>query len=226
MAQKRREITNHREIERIVHIHNSIASEKYPNTRKLAKELECSTSTISRDIEFLRDRCNAPCNYDSQKRGYYYTDSHFQLVFSTKEKAMDVKIADAKKSFAEYMNIPVSILDKTEEISNLKLPNQTELQANLSCKYIGRYYYSDFCIWTGMKYFNYAEKLLFCVAVFEDYHNNQKNKTFKLQGIKQDYISEYNGYWHYIIVEQNILETKTEVARKLVLDFIKFVHGV
>lgn len=224
MAQKRREI------ERIVHIHNSIASKKYPNTRKLAKELECSTSTISRDIEFLRDRCNAPCNYDSQKRGYYYTDSHFQLVFSTKEKAMDVKIADAKKSFAEYMNIPVSILDKTEEISNLKLPNKTELQANLSCKYIGRYYYADFCIWAGMKYFNYAEKLLFCVAVFEDYHNNQKNKTFKLQGIKQDYISEYNafdnGYWHYIIVEQNILETKTEVARKLVLDFIKFVHGV
>lgn len=230
MAQKRKEITNHREIERIVHIHNSIASGKYPNTRKLAEKLECSTSTISRDIEFLRDRCDAPCNYDSQKCGYYYTDSKFQLVFSTEEKNMDVKIADTKKSFAEYLNIPISILDKTEEISNLQLSNQTELQANLSCKYVGRYYGADFCTWAGLKYFKYAEKLLFCVAIFEDYHNNPKYESFKLQGTKQDYISEYNaydnGYWHYIIVEQDILETKTEVARKILLDFIKFMRGV
>ena len=99
MAQERKEITNHREIERIVYIHEQIAAGKYPNTTNLAEDLECSTSTISRDLEFLRERCYAPYEYDSYKRGYYYTDQTFQLKFGTVEKAMDAEIADEKKEF-------------------------------------------------------------------------------------------------------------------------------
>lgn len=201
MAQNRKEITNYREIERIVYIHEQIASGKYPTTGKLAKELECSTSTISRDLEFLKDRCYAPYEYDSQKRGYYYTDPTFNLKFGTVEKAMNVEIADEKKSFAEYMNIPLSTINKLEEITELNLPSQTVLQSNLSNKYIGRNYFEDACTWLGLKAFKFIEMPLLCLAHFEDYKSNPKNVSFKLQG------------------------TKTEVARKELNDLIKFTRG-
>jgi len=229
MPQKRKEITSHREVERIVHIHEQIAAGKYPNTTKLADTLECSTSTISRDLEFLRDRCYAPYEYDSTKRGFYYTDPNFQLKFGTLEKAIDAEIADEKKSFAEYMNLEMSVLDKVEEITELNLPSQTVLQANLTNKYIGRNYFDDGCTWLGLKYFDYAEKLLFTLAHFEDYKSNPKSISFKLQGTKLNYISEFNaydnGYWHYIILDQNLFDTKTEVARMELKNLIAFTRG-
>lgn len=229
MPHKRKEITNHREIERIVKIHELIAAGKYPNTTKLAEMLICSTSTISRDLEFLKDRCQAPYEYNSSKRGFYYTDPNFQLKFGTVEKAVDAEIAGEKKSFAEYMNLPMAMLDKVEEITKLNLPAQTALQANLSNKYIGRNYFEDACTWLGLKVFDHIEKPLLTLAHFEDYKSNPKAVSFKLQGTKLNYISEYsaydNGYWHYIIVDQKIFDTKTEVARKELKDLILFTRG-
>lgn len=62
---------------------------------------------------------------------------------------MDAKVADGKRSFSEYVNIPMSVLDKAEDITNLNLSKQTEFTANLSCKYIGRSYFADKCTWLG-----------------------------------------------------------------------------
>lgn len=228
MAQKRKEITTHREIERIVKIHELIAAERYPNTTNLAEILECSTSTISRDLEFLKDRCDAPYEYDSTKRGFYYTDPTFQLKFGTIEKAMDTEIYDEKKSFAEYVNLPMSTMDKLEEMTELNLPGQSELHANLSSKYIGRNYFADGSTWIGLKVFDYVDEPLLTLAHFEDYNNNPKDISFRLQGTKLNYISEYsaydNGYWHYIIVDQKIFDTKVEVARKELRDLIEFTR--
>ncbi len=229
MAQKRKEITTHREIERIVKIHELISAERYPNTTNLAEILECSTSTISRDLEFLKDRCDAPYEYDSTKRGFYYTDPTFQLKFGTVEKAMDTEIYDEKKSFAEYVNLPMSAMDKLEEMTELNLPEQSELHANLSCKYIGRNYFADACTWIGFKVFDYVEKPLLTLAHFEDYNSNPKDISFRLQGTKLCYVSEFspidNGYWHYIIVDQKLFDTKVEVARKELRDLIMFTRG-
>lgn len=60
-------------IEWIIFINKKIGSGTYPNTPKLSKELEVSVATISRDIEFLRDRLNAPIAYDTFRKGYFYT---------------------------------------------------------------------------------------------------------------------------------------------------------
>lgn len=229
MAQKRKEITTHREIERVVKIHELISAEKYPNTTKLAELLECSTSTISRDLEFLRERCYAPYEYDSYKRGYYYTDPNFQLKFEVVKSAMDAEIADGKKSFSEYCNISMAALDKAEELTNLNLPDQTEFIANLSCKFIGRNYFSDGGTWVGLKVFDFIEVPLLTIAFFEDYNNEQKEISYKLQGTKLNYLSEYaaydNGYWHYIIVDQKLFDTKVEVARMEIKNLIEFTRG-
>lgn len=54
-------------------LHQLIASEKYPNCRTLAEELEVSSKTIGRDIEFMRDRLGYPIAYDGARFGFHYT---------------------------------------------------------------------------------------------------------------------------------------------------------
>lgn len=66
----------HGMIERLIFINKTLNAEIYPNTPKLAKQLEVSIATISRDIEFLRDRLNAPIEYNYERKGYYYSEKY------------------------------------------------------------------------------------------------------------------------------------------------------
>ncbi len=61
-------------MERMVRIHQAIQSGCLPNATKLAQELEVSTKSIHRDLEFMRDRLDLPIAYDAKRYGYYYTE--------------------------------------------------------------------------------------------------------------------------------------------------------
>ncbi|MGC8828149.1 MAG: helix-turn-helix transcriptional regulator [Verrucomicrobiia bacterium] len=61
-------------LERMIKIHQAIASGRYPNATRLSLELEVSTKSIYRDIEFMRDRMGLPIEFDNVKNGYYYTE--------------------------------------------------------------------------------------------------------------------------------------------------------
>ena len=54
-------------------------SGSYPNARTLAEGYEVSDKTIKRDLEYLRDSLDAPVEYDTRKRGYYYSDPHYRF---------------------------------------------------------------------------------------------------------------------------------------------------
>lgn len=56
-----------------MHLQRLIASDKYPNCRTLAVELEVSSKTIQRDLEFMRDRLDFPLEYDGARFGYHFT---------------------------------------------------------------------------------------------------------------------------------------------------------
>lgn len=59
-------------LERMMKIHQALQSGHYPNATKLAREMEVSTKSIQRDLEFMRYRMDLPVEYDGSKRGYYY----------------------------------------------------------------------------------------------------------------------------------------------------------
>src|SRR5262245_7783372 len=61
-------------LERMLRIHQAIRSGDYPNASTLAVELEVSTKSIQRDVEFMRDRMNLPLEYDPHRFGYFYTE--------------------------------------------------------------------------------------------------------------------------------------------------------
>ena len=59
-------------LERMLRIHQAIQSGKFPNATQLAAELEVSTKSIQRDLEFMRDRMDLPIAYDALRHGYRY----------------------------------------------------------------------------------------------------------------------------------------------------------
>lgn len=61
-------------LERMLRIHQAVQSGDFPNATSLAYDLEVSTKSIQRDIDFMRDRLNLPLTFDSARRGYYYSE--------------------------------------------------------------------------------------------------------------------------------------------------------
>ena len=92
---------------RIYRIEKEIASGKYPNSDDLARMLETSISTISRDIEFMRDQLGAPIEYDSFNRGYYFNEKTFRLPASFTNSDDLLALCMARSIFSLYKDIPL-----------------------------------------------------------------------------------------------------------------------
>lgn len=58
----------------MLRIHQALQAGTYPNASRLAVELEVSSKSIHRDLEFMRDRLGLPLAYDAWHRGYGYTE--------------------------------------------------------------------------------------------------------------------------------------------------------
>lgn len=56
----------------MLRIHQALQSGSFPNASQLAVELEVSTKSIHRDIDFMRDRLQLPVEFDPRRNGYRY----------------------------------------------------------------------------------------------------------------------------------------------------------
>ena len=89
-------------LERMLRIHQALQSGKNPNASTLARELEVSTKSIHRDIEFMRDRLDLPIEYDANRFGYHYTEevSAFPTVQITEGELFALIVAE--KALQQY----------------------------------------------------------------------------------------------------------------------------
>lgn len=58
----------------MLRIHEAIQSGAFPKAERLAVDLEVSSKSIYRDLEFMRDSLELPLEYSAKKRGYFYTE--------------------------------------------------------------------------------------------------------------------------------------------------------
>jgi predicted DNA-binding transcriptional regulator YafY len=72
-------VADHLKFERYCWFDRQVKAGRYPNASALVDRFEISTSTAKRTIEFMRNRLGAPFEYDSRRRGYFYTDASFSL---------------------------------------------------------------------------------------------------------------------------------------------------
>ena len=89
-------------MERMMRIHQAIASGRYPNATTLAAEIEVTTKTIHRDIVFMRDRMQLPIEYVGDRFGYRYTEevSAFPTLQITQGELVALLIAE--KALQQY----------------------------------------------------------------------------------------------------------------------------
>ena len=66
-------------LERFIWFDNEARHERYPNASKLAERFEIATKSAQRSIDYFRDRLLAPLEYETSRKGYFYTDPTFQL---------------------------------------------------------------------------------------------------------------------------------------------------
>jgi len=86
----------------MLRIHQAIQAGEFPNASKLARELEVSTKSIHRDIEFMRDRLELPIEYDGSRFGYRYTEevNAFPTVQITEGEIFALLVAE--KALQQY----------------------------------------------------------------------------------------------------------------------------
>jgi proteasome accessory factor B len=89
-------------LERMLRIHQAIQSGTYPNATALAGQLEVSTKSIYRDIEFMRDRLEIPVEFDGARNGYHYTQplSAFPTLQITEGELFALLVAE--KALQQY----------------------------------------------------------------------------------------------------------------------------
>lgn len=90
----------------MMRIHGLLGSGRFPNAATLAAELEVSSKTILRDIEFMRDRLNLPVEYHPQKFGFHYTEpvDAFPTVQITEGELFALLVAE--KALQQYRGTP------------------------------------------------------------------------------------------------------------------------
>jgi predicted DNA-binding transcriptional regulator YafY len=93
-------------LERIAALDRTIRAGRYPNAKTMADRLEVSHRTVQRDIEFLRDRLQAPLEYDAARHGYYYTEPTFRLPSLTLTEGELVALFLAERVLRQYRGTP------------------------------------------------------------------------------------------------------------------------
>ena len=92
--------------ERIRFIDHEIRAGRYPNAGQLAREFGVTDRTIRRVIDHMKDCMDAPIEYDSSKRGYYYTEDNFFLPFVDIKESEFFAICISEKALKQYENTP------------------------------------------------------------------------------------------------------------------------
>ncbi len=87
-------------------IFTAIKSGEFPNRHRLAADIEVTTKTIQRDLDFMRERLCLPIAYDSEGGGYRFTQpvSSFPMVELTESELVSVFIG--QKALAQYKGTP------------------------------------------------------------------------------------------------------------------------
>ena len=86
----------------MMRLHLKLTAGDFPNCRKLADELEVSSKTIQRDIDFMRDQLGLPIEYDQLNFGFIYTEpvTHFPSIEVSEGEVVALFVA--QKALEQY----------------------------------------------------------------------------------------------------------------------------
>lgn len=86
----------------MLHIHHAIQSGTFPNASTLAAELEVSSKSIYRDVEFMRSRLELPVDFNASRGGFYYTEEVASFPSFQMTEGELVALVVAEKALQQY----------------------------------------------------------------------------------------------------------------------------
>jgi proteasome accessory factor B len=124
--------------ERLSQIDEWIASGTYPNCRSMALKLGVTERTVTRDLEFMKNKRNLPIKYDPRRYGFYYSEPVRGFPKTPMTEADIFAIMVAHKSVAQYRGTPfekplrVAFQKLTGQLDNRRLHSIANLRGVLS----------------------------------------------------------------------------------------------
>lgn len=91
---------------RLAVIDQAIREGGWPNASTLARSLEVSSRTVQRDLEFLRDRLQAPLHYDPVRNGYCYNQPDYRLPYFRLTEGELLALFLAERFLRQYRGSP------------------------------------------------------------------------------------------------------------------------
>ncbi len=183
--------------ERFLWFHGQIKTDRFPNAAHLAETFEISGRTAQRDIEFIRDRLDAPLKYNHQQRGYSYLDDSYELpalwISESNILALSLAVRLAstipdralKDQLCRLIDrIPIRAGDKTT-------PCLERLSTRISVKNIE---YSQ----VDREIFRQSVEALFAETSLHIIYHSPHNDTTTARIIQPLHLMHYMGSWHLI----------------------------
>ncbi|MDY6971449.1 MAG: WYL domain-containing protein [Thermodesulfobacteriota bacterium] len=183
--------------ERFWWFNDQVKSERYPNSVTLARRFEVSRKTGQRDIDFMRDRLNAPLVYVPEKRGYTYEEKTYELpgiwikevelaaLFISFRLASTIPDKELKSSLKSFLAQILSSYSFTKHVSLDKISQK------VSVKNIEYSQTSD-TIFQAVINSLFSEKSLTI-----HYYSPHKNEDTQ-RDILPLHLLQYMGSWHLI----------------------------
>lgn len=168
----------------------------YPSAFSIARDLEVSSRTILRDLDFLRDDERAPIEYDSSRKGFRLTDETWNLPPVQLSRREVFAFSIARKVLAAFRGTAMevdmgSVLRKIGESLEGKISVDLELMTD------------RFSV-IGEDYVRQDPETWATVARFLDRQERVKMMYEKFNGEVGDYILEpyhlfsYHGNWYVL----------------------------
>lgn len=170
-----------------------VRAEKFPNASSLAEKFEVTVKTAQRNIESLRDRLEAPLEYDSSKRGYYYSDTNFQLATPdiTQEEMLAILVAQNILALSAG-----GVISQKIKSFGRKLFGAPEL-LGLSQKKLNDSFSSTWNEYAPAQgpVFQYAMRALLESKFLEFSYTSPKKSEVILRTIEPHHLQHYMGNW-------------------------------
>ncbi len=99
---------NKSQFARLMALDQEIRGNRYPNCLRFSTEWEVSPKTVQRDIDFLRDQCGAPIDYDRERKGFFYRDATWMLPSVMLSEGELLAVLLGSRAIAQYQGTPVA----------------------------------------------------------------------------------------------------------------------
>lgn len=183
--------------ERYFWFHGQVKENHFPNASKLAHKFEISIKQAQRDIEFIRDRLQAPLEYVSARKGYRYENHSYELppIWLKEEELIAFCLAYRLASSMPDKNLKTALHLLLQKILAFRFfgvsPGLQDINEKVSVK--------------NIEYYRVKQEVFHQViaALFGDqslkisYHTPHKDETTK-RIIKPLHLLCYMGSWHLI----------------------------